>query len=44
MADPTVPCTNNLAEQALCMTKLQMTISGCFHTRAGAERFVYIRS
>ena len=39
LADPAVPFTNNRAEQALRMARLQMKISGCFRTRAGAERF-----
>ena len=43
MADPAVPFTNNLAEQALRMARLQMKISGSFRTRAGAERFAHMR-
>ena len=43
LADPAVPFTNNGAEQALRMVKLQMKISGCFRTRAGAERFAHMR-
>ncbi len=43
LADPRVPFTNNLAERALRMAKLQMKISGCFRTRAGAERFAHMR-
>ena len=43
MADPRVPFTNNWAEQALRMAKLQMKISGGFRTRAGAERFARVR-
>ena len=43
MADPAVPFTNNRAERALRMAKLQMKISGCFRTRAGAERFALMR-
>ena len=43
MADPAVPFTNHLAEQALRMARLQMKISGCFRTRAGAERFAHMR-
>ena len=39
LADPRVPFTNNEAERALRMARLQMKISGCFRTRAGAERF-----
>ncbi|MYC61958.1 MAG: IS66 family transposase [Caldilineaceae bacterium SB0661_bin_34] len=43
MADPAVPFTNNRAERALRMAKLQMKISGGFRTRAGAERFARMR-
>ncbi len=43
MADPAVPFTNNGAERALRMAKLQMKIAGCFRTRAGAERFAQMR-
>ena len=43
MADPAVPFTNNLAERALRMAKLQMKISGCFRTPAGAARFAQVR-
>ncbi|MXZ42467.1 MAG: transposase [Caldilineaceae bacterium SB0666_bin_21] len=43
LADPAVPFTNNLAEQAMCRAKLQMKILGCFRTRAGAERFAHMR-
>ena len=43
MADPAVPFTHNRAERALRMAKLQMKISGCFRTRAGAERFALMR-
>ena len=43
MADPAAPFTNNLAEQAPRMAKLQMKVSGCIRTRAGAERFAHMR-
>ena len=43
LADPRVPFTNNGAERALRMARLQMKISGCFRTRAGAERFARMR-
>ena len=43
MADPRVPFTNNLAEQALRRAKLQMKISGGFRTQDGAERFAPMR-
>ena len=43
MADPRVPFTNNRAEKALRMAKLQMKISGCFRTWDGAERFAQMR-
>ncbi|MCY3659589.1 MAG: IS66 family transposase, partial [Caldilineaceae bacterium] len=43
LADPRVPFTNNQAEQALRMARLQMKISGCFRTREGAERFARMR-
>ena len=43
MADPAVPFTNNLAERALRMAKLQMKISGCFRTPDGAQRFAQVR-
>ncbi len=43
LADSAVPFTNNGAEQALRMAKLQMKISGGFRTRAGAERFARMR-
>ena len=43
MADPAVPFTNNLAERALRMAKLQMKISGGFRTSDGAARFARVR-
>ena len=43
-ADPEVPFTNNLAEQAVRMPKVKQKISGGFRTQAGATRFCVIRS
>ena len=42
--DPTVPFTNNLAEQDLRMMKLRMKISGCFRSEQGARDFATLRS
>ena len=39
LTDPTMPFSNNLAEQALCMMCLHMKISGCFQTAAGSSWF-----
>jgi len=39
-----VPFTNNLAEQALRMSKIKQRISGCFRSPAGADHFFTIRS
>lgn len=44
LTDPAIPFTNNLAEQALRMMRLQMKISGCFRTAEGARRFTDLRS
>jgi transposase len=42
--DPQVPFTNNLAEQAVRMAKVQQKISGCMRTLPGAQRFARLRS
>lgn len=44
LTDPAIPFSNNLAEQALRMMRLQMKISGCFRTVEGARRFADLRS
>jgi transposase len=43
-SDAGVPFTNNLAEQALRMSKIRQKVSGCFRTDAGAKTFFTIRS
>jgi transposase len=42
--DPTIPLTNNQAEQDLRMMKLKQKISGGFRTTNGAEVFIRIRT
>ena len=42
--DPRVDFTNNIAEQAVRMAKVQQKISGCMRTTAGAQRFARLRS
>jgi transposase len=44
LTDPTVPFTNNLAEQEGRMMKVQQKISGGFRSEDGAEDFATIRS
>ena len=42
--DAGVPFTNNLAEQALRMSKVRQKVSGCFRTNEGAKTFFTLRS
>jgi transposase len=44
LRDPSIPFTNNQAEQDLRMLKVQQKISGCFRTLDGAKTFARIRS
>ncbi len=43
LKDPTIPFTNNLAEQDLRMMKTKLKVSGCFRSNLGADYFASIR-
>lgn len=42
--DPSIPFTNNAAEQQIRMVKIRQKISGCMRTMKGAKEFAAIRS
>ncbi len=44
MNDLATPLTNNEAERALRPSKLHRKVSGCFRSKAGAERSAHLRS
>ena len=44
LRDPSIPFTNNQAEQDLRMLKVQQKISGCFRTLEAARTFARIRA